>query len=322
MISIMNKENREKIREDFKKFYRDNNYKILDPVSVNSKIDPTVFLVGSCTSVFKSIFLNKEVDSNGFIIAQPSVNSKFLENIYSDGKGRYGSYYVTLGVLDNYSNMERTLDLAYNYITNVLGFSPSNIKFIVNTKDYDFLEAISKINGMNSPIIEREISRNAFGKYKGDIIVGRTLRINYVNENNNSDSCIMNMSTYEHNDKTLGIEVSTSIDVLALEKMNYTTTIETSVLQDLNYTTDNTMLKLYECLSVIGTLMKDGVIPNSSKMDGRIFKRYNKALEYLLGKLGMDYDTAISLINYFIINEQNIDNKGSHERIKELILKR
>lgn len=318
----MNKKNREKIKEEFKNFYKDNNYKILEPVSINSKIDPTVFLVGSCTNVFKSIFLNKDVDSNGFIIVQPSVNSKFLENIYSDDKKRYGSYYVTLGVLDNYSNMDRTLDLAYNYITNVLKLLPSNIKFIVNNKDYDFLEAITKINGMDSPIIKREISKNAFGKYKGDIIQGRTLRINYVNENNNSDSCIMNMSTYEHNDKILGVEVSTSIDVLALEKMNYTTTMETSVLQDLNFTTDNTVLKLYECLSVIGTLMKDGVIPNSSKMDGRIFKRYNKALEYLLEKLSMDYDTAINYINYFIMNEHNINNNESHERIKELILKR
>ena len=318
----MNKENREKIIEEFKKFYKDNNYKILDSVAVNSKIDPTVFLVGSCTSVFKTIFLNNEVDMNGYIVVQPSINSKFLENIYSEEKGRYGSYYITLGVLDNYSNIGRALELSYKYLTNVIGFLPSNLKFVVNNSDQDFIDAISNINGLDSPIIEGKNSLHTFGKYKDDVITGRALKINYINEINNSDSCIMNISTYEYKGKTLGVEVSTTVDVLLLETMNYINTIESSVLEDLNQRADTNMLKLYECISVIGTLMKDGVYPNSSRMDGKIFKRYNRALKYLSEKLNIDYDTIADYTKYFILNEHNMDIDKTHEKVKELISKR
>ena len=255
-------------------------------------------------------------------MVQPSINSKFLEKIYSEDIGRYGSYYVTLGILDNYSNLERTLNLAYNYIINVVGLSPSNIKFIVNVKDHDFIEAISKIDGLKSPVIKSKVLPHTFGVYKDERIMGRALKINYINRKNNTDSCIMNISTYEYKGKTLGVEVSTTVDALLLEKMNYTNSNETSVLEDLCHTTDNNMLKLYECLSVIGTLMKDDVIPNSSKMTGKIFKRYNRALEYLLGKLNMDYDTVADFVNYFIENEHNVSNEKSHEKVKELISKR
>ena len=82
------------------------------------------------------------------------------------------------------------------------------------------------------------------------------------------------------------------------------------------------MLKLYECISVIGTLMKDGVYPNSSRMDGKIFKRYNRALKYLSEKLNIDYDTIADYTNYFILNEHNMDIDKTHEKVKELISKR
>lgn len=320
-MGVTNKQVRKKIKDDFQKFYKEDNYSIIDPVAVNSKIDPSVFLVGSCTNVFKHKFLNNS-NGNRYVLVQPSLNSKYLTNLYTDNIERYGSFYVTLGVLDDYSNLDKMIEKAYLYLTDVLGFSKNDIKLIVNSSDEDILNVSLKIKGLTSEIIEKDISRNHFGEHKGCVISGRTMRFNYNNRFSDSDKCIANISIYEYQDQILGIEMSSTVDVLHLEKANATNTNETSVLMDLKPTGKTSELKLYECISAIGTLLKDGVYPNSSKMTGRILKKYNQALKILLEKSNVDYANAVEYIKYFVANEYEEYLQYSDDDIGRSIMKR
>lgn len=68
------------VKNSFTEFFMDIGFKKVDSVELNSKIDSSVFLIGSCTNIFKQYFLNGNIHSNGHVLVQPSINKeKILE---------------------------------------------------------------------------------------------------------------------------------------------------------------------------------------------------------------------------------------------------
>ena len=81
-------------------------------------------------------------------------------------------------------------------------------------------------------------------------------------------------------------------------------------------------IKLLECISTVAILIKDGVRPNSSQMSGRIFKKYNRALAYLVEKQKISYEEVIELIRKYVNLEFDTDINKADEEIIGMVLKK
>ena len=306
------------VKKMFFNYLKESGYEILDCVAVNSKIDSSVFLVGSCTNVFKPIFLSDRISDFGHFIIQPSINSKYVDCLYNDALERYSSNYITLGVLDRYDNLSRIMHTAFEFLLKM--FDAKSLSVRANSIDTDFTRIISRdYNEIKLILCGGDKCRNHFGTYNGLQICGRCIQFFHYNENACSDECFANLSVYEYNGDCVGVEFSTTVAAINIERFNFKNTNEVNVLKSVS---DNMNIKLLECISTVAILIKDGVRPNSSQMSGRIFKKYNRALAYLVEKQKISYEEVIELIRKYVNLEFDTDINKADEEIIGMVLKK
>lgn len=263
------REENDKIRSNFITFFKEKGYVLEPSVALNSRIDPSVFLVGSCTNVFKQRLLNKNIAVGGHILVQPAINSKKIPDFFSQEITRFSSSYTSLGILRKIEDLQDIIKYQYEFFTKVVGFNPAQISISVNLNDKDFINALKCYKNLNI-MTEKESCRNKFGQCGDFLLTGRNIRFYY----NGHNICVL--SIYQNCKKDLAIESSSTIQVLLMEKYYLSNTMLVSVLNDFYKASNNYELKYYDCISAVSEMLYSGIKPNSSHMDGRILKKYIK----------------------------------------------
>lgn len=276
------------IKDGFLVFFCGKGYELEPGVSIASKVDPSVFLVGSCTNVFKQRVFGDSISYSGHALVQPAINSKYFPDFNVDSIGKFVSTYTVLGLLHRKENLYQIISDQYNFFTDVVGLDMKNISIKANESDADLCGSIRGFS--NKVIVQGDACRNFFGKHNGIPLLGRNIRFYY----NNNNICVL--SIYRYQDKDVGVESSATVQGLLMEKYSLKNTMCLSPLNDIKVANTSLELKYYDCITAVSELLHAGVVPNSSHMSGRILKKYIKQL-YTISNNENDF---IGLIKYYL----------------------
>lgn len=298
-------EENNKVKSNFLKFFTEKGYIVEPSVALNSKIDPSVFLVGNCTNIFKQYLLSKTISDNGHVLVQPSINSKKIPDFLSTNLNRFSSSYTSLGVLHKKECLHDIVNNQYDFFTKIIGLDPTRITIKVNLNDTDFMIILEKYQNLN--IVTGGECRNKFGQCGDFLLTGRNIRFYY----NNNNICVL--SVYQNSEKDLAIESSSTKEVLLMEKYALSNTMQVSILNDFYTATTDYELKYYDCISSVSEMLYSGIRPNSSHMDGRILKKYIKSIIQIYAQMNNKINEYTSLIKFYIDNtypEHHMDIKN------------
>lgn len=279
------------LQDDFVNFFGNRGYALEPSVPLNSKIDPTVFVIGSCTNVFKQFLLGKPISDAGHMLVQPSVNSKYLPDITDPGIGRYASSYTNIGLLKDLWGLQDIVKDQYDFFINIVKFDPDKLSIKVNRNDADFLKVLAPYK--NVQIVD-DACRNKFGQCGDFLLTGRNIRFYYANNN----ICVL--SIYVNNGTDLAIESSSTLQVLLMEKYALKNTMSVSPLNDFYVANTPIELKYYDCISCVSEMLHSNIMPNSSHMDGRTLKKYIKAVDKIHGEMNAKISDYSALIDFYI----------------------
>ncbi|MBR4507376.1 MAG: hypothetical protein IKP24_02470 [Alphaproteobacteria bacterium] len=286
-------EENNRIKSDFITFFKEKGYVLEPSVALNSKIDPSVFLVGNCTNVFKQRLLNQNIGNSGHVLVQPAINSKKIPDFFSQEIKRFSSSYTSLGILHELKYLHDVITLQYEFFTQIVGLDSAKISISVNFNDKDFIDALKHYRNLNI-ITENESCRNKFGQCGDFLLTGRNIRFYY----NGNNICVL--SVYQNGKKDLAIESSSTIQVLLMEKYSLSNTMAVSVLNDFYQASNNYELKYYDCISTVAEMLHSGIRPNSSHMDGRILKKYIKIVIQTCNKMDKNLRNYSDLIAFYL----------------------
>ena len=267
-------------------------YKLEPTLPLDSKVDPTVFLIGSCTNVFKPYFLSNRIEDSGHALVQSGINTKQLSITDMSQPQRFYSTYTILGLLQSVKKFSTILDDSYEFITKIAGLDPTKISLKVNPKDTDFISCISK----KYPFFmgDENCGRHHFGKYNGIPIQGRHISFYYNNQN------IATSSVYEYNGEALGVETTTTAQSLIAARNGFKNTMEASILNDKYVAKTPQEFHYYDCVTAIAELVHSGIRPNSSHVPGRILKKYFYRIATLEKELGTSPSYTKELVDFYI----------------------
>lgn len=283
---------------DFLRRYNAEGFCTVSSVPVSSRVDPSVFLVGSTISVLKRFLLeNREVPS--CVLLQPAVRTQNLIKMEQGqyDNGIYGSFFLAMGTLAPYSALEDTTAIACQYLRSILPPDNSTLLFRVSSSDTDLLD-ISKNEG-EMEIDSRPISyyRHKYGM-DTQCILGRNFNIAVPTESGYKD--VGNIIVIERNGKPFAVEFAMGMSTLLTHLFGLHHTMLGNIVADILPMSNALEYSLGDCLSVVACLQCEGVKPNASKMQGRILKRYIKVLNNLCVLLHKDPQSLLQSYSTYI----------------------
>ena len=281
-----------KVKSDFLNFFKANGYVLEPSVALNSKIDPSVFVVGSCTNVFKPHVLNKDIANTGHALVQPAINSKKFPDFSSQDIKRFSSAYTNLGLLHKVEHLNDIVTNQYDFFTKIVGLDPAKLSITVNSNDKDFMNVLKPYKNLD--IMDQDACRNTFGKCGDFLLTGRNIRFNY----NGNNICVLSVYQDDKN-ANLAVESSSTIQIILTEKYSLKNTMCVSVLNDFYVAEKVNELKYYDCISTISEMLHSRIMPNSSHMDVRILKRYIKAVMQVHDKMNPKIQNYAELIKFY-----------------------
>ena len=280
------------LKSDFWDFFLTRGYKQEPAAPLNSKVDPSVFLVGSCTNIFKQYFLNNAINPQGHALIQPAVNTKQMrpDNLF-DTKRFYSTYNV-LGLLQQPQRLEQLINDTYTFITTVVGLAPSDLFLRTNYNDIDFV-ALAQ-NKYTCKFEHSDYGTHSFGFYNELPITGRHASFYYKGNN------VTTISMYKYNGEHLGNEMTSTIESLLIAKYGLQNTMQISVLNDYFKAVTHADFYYYDCITAIAEMIYSGIRPNSSHMDGRTFKKYISCINSAMGNISNKMPPIPELVWFYI----------------------
>ncbi|GEM_PF-5020983 len=282
-----------RLKSDFWNFFLSNGYQQEPAVPLNSKVDPSVFLVGSCTNIFKQYFLNHTINPQGHALIQPVVNTKQIRPGNLFDQKRFYSTYNVLGLLQQPNGLDQLINDTYTFITTVVGLATNDCCLRLNIQDVNFTKLAQ--NKYTCKLEQSDYGAHSFGVYNNLPITGRHASFYYKGNN------VTTISTYKYNDEYLGNEMTSTIESLLIAKYGLQNTMQISVLNDRFRAITQADFCYYDCITAIAEMVCSGIKPNSSHMDGRTLKKY---ISYInnAGKKVSEKMPSIHELVWFYIN--------------------
>ena len=286
----------------FEDHYAFNHYCIEPAQAVSSRYDASVFLIGSSISVLKPYLRNNNIPRNGISIVQPAIRTQQLKNLYrEDGYfSEWASYFIGLGTLVNYAQLDKMIIDTYHYLIR-LGIVENDILIRASTLDEDLVSACNN----TIPHIQLETDTRPLNYYKhtygmdSEQIRGRNLNIAIRDVRRNEFLDMGNIIVIERNGKGFALESALGLSTIIARMYGCTHTTQATPIADYFECTDYRRCKFADCVSVVSQLVVEGVYPNSSRIHGRILKKYIQGIRWLSEKLNIsDVDVITIFANY------------------------
>lgn len=265
----------------FLHLFQDKGYVVQQGINVSSKQDPSVFLIGSTISVLKKHLLSNS-NIPKIVLLQKAIRTQSLKKMEQRQQlnTRYGSYFISMGTLAPYSYLDEAIIIAVSYLIS-FGFESSSIMIRVNNSDNDMLLASIRAQREFHYLIEVNGRETTFYKHHYGLdkekIAGRNINIAVLTKNNEWID-IANIIVIEKANKPMAIEFAMGMSNLISCIQGTPHTMLGNIIADIFEMKDLTDYWIGDCISVVSCLQNEGVIPNSSKMQGRLLKRYNNLL--------------------------------------------
>jgi len=124
----------------FKNFFSVMGYIEHTPVGINSKIDESVYFVGSTISVFKKYILTNTIPLNGYYLSQRCIRTQNINLLYKDEIPNWASYFTAIGTISRYDKLEDVSHHIWHYLNRILNIKNNDILVKVSSKDDDLLK--------------------------------------------------------------------------------------------------------------------------------------------------------------------------------------
>lgn len=134
------------VEKSFENCFSNKQYVFEPPVTITSRIDPSMTFIGSAISTMKKYVLNRSVGENGRFIIQNSIRTQALKKILTSEYSMFGSYFKALGALVEYHNLERLVIDTFDYLIEYLKIPYEDIVIRINSKDKDLIDSIKSID--------------------------------------------------------------------------------------------------------------------------------------------------------------------------------
>lgn len=286
----------------FMDFYNRMNYHYEIEKKVSSRYDKSVYLIGSTISSLKSFLLEDNIYKNGIFIVQHAIRTQQLKNLYRDDGyfSRFGSFFIALGTLSNYEMLDNVIWDMYNYLL-TLGIQNSQILIRISSNDGDLTSSCLKV----LPFIKTEINSKQNNYYKHsygmDIygISGRNMNIALKNYLTKDYEDIGNIVVIEKHNNPVAVELAFGLSTIISSVYGCNHTIQATPIADFFECINYDRCRFADCISVVMHLAFEGVYPNSTKMAGRLMKKYIQGIVFYRKKFGISLSNVMNIFNNY-----------------------
>lgn len=297
------------ITNNFFDYFDKQKYIKIPSVKISSRIDKSVFLIGSTISVLKEYIIKDTIPSNGLYIFQRVIRSRLLDQIFIENyTTEWSSFWRSIGGLVKYDQLERITEDLFNYFVNYLCIPESEIAIKCSSEDLDLYYVLSKIFSKSTFLIDtkpRMYYRHRYGLEDLGIF-GRNANFALKSKHSQEYRDIGNIIIIQSDNKHFGVEYAFSPGAIISRLNNYSNVIKGEVINDIMNIDNVDLIRLADCIVVCMNLLYEGLIPNSVKMQKRILKKYLVALNYFKDKLNYTSDEVLSISNQYLKKEYNL----------------
>ena len=287
--------------KDFLQQYHSCGFKIVSSVPVSCRIDKSVFLVGSTISVLKQYLLADNPVPH-CVLLQPAIRTQRLlpmergEEIHSI----YGSYFLAMGTLAPYESLALTTEIACNYLCALIDGCRHDLLLRVSATDSDLLRVCRQAGATEVDSQPLTYYRHRYGLADQGIF-GRNFNIAIPARSGHWD--VGNIIVIERHGVPYAVEFAMGMSTLLTHLYRLPHTMLGNVVADVLPMGNWEEYQLGDCLSVVGCLRQEGVMPRSSHMQGRILKRYQRVMNGLCLSMGKDPQT---LLDTYVVHAQGL----------------
>lgn len=260
-------------------------------VNVSSRVDSSVFLVGSTVSVLKPYLLDNAGCTEKRYLVQPAVRTQQLSIMESqiDNGSCYGSFFFAMGDLAPYTSLREVFQLSVEFLSEIFREGEQKLMFRVSSSDEDLLECCKQYKEFCITEIDsrpEQYYRHHYGLNE-EHIFGRNCNIAVACASKAEYKDIANIIVIEKSGVPFAVELAVGLSPLICHAFGLEHTMKGNIVADLLDMKDVDGYWLGDCLSVIACLETEGVKNNSSHMQGRLLKRYIKVMDALCEKMSI-----------------------------------
>lgn len=293
----------------FKNMFASKGYLEVNEVKITSKIDSSVFFVGSTISVLKPYLLNGNIPEKGLFIVQRAIRTRMLKDLYNTSNtSEWSSYFKAMGILAEYGKLKDVVWDMRCFFVDILKIPVKYLMIRISSEDRDLMEVCRE--NCNNMQVEVDTMLPKYYRHKyglSDVgIYGRNFNIAILDKSSATFKDVANIIVIEDDHKQYGIEFATGSSAILARLNGYNHTIKSSVIANtINIHSDNEC-KLADCFSVVVSLIYEGIKPNSSSIHGRILKKYLMGLFYYVDILKYSLLDIINIANQYFKDEYGI----------------
>ena len=280
----------DKILSDFKECFSNFGYIEHPDVQISSKIDKSVWLIGSTISVFKQYLINEKIPDKGYFLIQRCIRTQNLQKITKGEKLDWASYFRSIGTLSPYSRLSEVGMEIWKFFTQYLKISQNNIKIRVSSNDTDLLNIWPTDIFSNTLEIDSKEPKYYKHKYGMENVFGRNLNFAIRQGNTENFQDIGNLIVIEKDNIPIAVELAFGVSTIIARMNCLDNAIQSSAICSvIDY--KEKLSYLIDSLAVVIHLMHEGIKPNASNMTGRILRAYIRNVKsyYKEAQYNLDY---------------------------------
>lgn len=284
----------DRLEQCFRTFMAGRGYEEIPAAPISSKADRSVRLVGSAFSRLRSGLGRDAVSA---FAVQRAIRTQILSTYYEEAAEReFCSYHVSYGAIVDAASVRKLTVDCIDLITQALQFDPRELRVRVSSKDAFFLEILRSSSLRDCLLADSEDDERYNHQY-GDSLYGRGFKVDCRQADRFKNIVhVVAIFDRERGGQCVGAEMALTNASVLLRRYGLPYAVEVMPVAELLPCDTFARRRYADSLTVVTHLLFEGVRPNSSRMDGRLLKRYLKALHYFGGVLGIDEQTRIQHI--------------------------
>lgn len=308
--------------QSFRSYFSSQGYHEHTPVDINSRLDPSVYFIGSTISVLKPYLFAASIPEPGLFLVQRCVRTQNSKLLLTDSEmPKWASYFQSIGTLSPITKLKQVCMDVWNFLHISLGIPKHDIMIRASSRDQDLLEFWTEMN--DGPCLDIDSFPISYYRhqYGHEEWHGRNINFALRQEGGQHFADIGNLIVLEHRDgQAGGVELAFGISTLNARKFSLKHPIEASLIStaipfDLLRT-----CKLADAMAVALHLTRERLRPTASNTRGRILRTYIRGIDYLSRQARLNPSQVQQCIQLYELEEYGAVSDAS-ELIHNYLIK-
>lgn len=263
----------EAVATEFREFFEARGYDEVPSVSVASKVDPTVRLVGSSTSIFKQRISTCDLAHPGSFVVQTAVRTHNLERLIAREPIRMCTQFIALGTMQPADSLEVAARDGIDFLLSMADVTPDRLVLQASSTDNDLIAALERHNrGVHMAIDQRpgHTYRHGFGELD---LSGRNANFGWRCTQTGQIRDVGNLIVIERQGVPAAVEICFGAEMVAMCRHALDHPLKVAPVSALIDCSDQDHLRLADALTASVVMLHAGVRPNASSR-GRVARSY------------------------------------------------